>query len=200
MPAALETPIAGRPEPARRPGGRTARTRDTVLGSIRALLVEAGPPAATIEAIARRSGVHRTTIYRRWGGPAGVVAELAASIDAELPAPSGTTLVADLADLAGTLAGLLDGDGAELVRALLGWRDDAVRAVLDGFWRSRCALVAQVLERHGSTADPALVLRLVAGPIYYAALIERRAPEAVTLEAAVRAGLAAARAAEGEVP
>lgn len=183
------------PEPSnsrRRPGGRSGRVRASVLEAVRALLAEEGSSGVTVEAIARRSGVHRTTIYRRWSDPAGVVAELAASIDAELPAPSGASLAADLAELAARLAALLDQDGAELVRALLGWRDDGIRDVLDGFWRSRRALFAEVLARHGSTADPDLVLRLVAGPIYYRALLERRAPDGATVEAAVRAGLQAA--------
>jgi AcrR family transcriptional regulator len=48
-----------------RPGGRTARTRDAVLGAVRGLLSEPGAEL-TVPAVAARSGVHATTIYRRW--------------------------------------------------------------------------------------------------------------------------------------
>jgi AcrR family transcriptional regulator len=55
-------------EPATR---RTGRPRDTsidarALGAARQLLVEEGFPATTIQAIAERSGVHASAIYRRW--------------------------------------------------------------------------------------------------------------------------------------
>jgi len=48
-----------------RPGGRTARTRDAVVAALRQLLAEAEADV-TIPAVAQRSGVHATTIYRRW--------------------------------------------------------------------------------------------------------------------------------------
>jgi AcrR family transcriptional regulator len=54
-------------EPARRPG----RPRDTSIGeralaATRELLVERGFEATTIQAVAARSGVHASAIYRRW--------------------------------------------------------------------------------------------------------------------------------------
>lgn len=55
-------------EPARRLG----RPRDTsiderALAAARELLVEGGFDATTIQAVAARSGVHASAIYRRWG-------------------------------------------------------------------------------------------------------------------------------------
>jgi len=48
-----------------RPGGRTARTRSVVHDAVRELLSQ--PDAElSIPAVAARSGVHATTIYRRW--------------------------------------------------------------------------------------------------------------------------------------
>ncbi|MEV3975004.1 helix-turn-helix domain-containing protein [Streptomyces sp. NPDC050698] len=49
-----------------RPGGRSARVRKAVLAATAAELSERGFAAMTIEDIAARSGVHKTTIYRRW--------------------------------------------------------------------------------------------------------------------------------------
>lgn len=48
-----------------RPGGRTARTRAAVHGAVREMLSERGAEL-TIPAVAKRSGVHATTLYRRW--------------------------------------------------------------------------------------------------------------------------------------
>ncbi len=45
---------------------RIARTRGLVIGATAELLVEQGFERVTIEAIAERSGVARSTIYRNW--------------------------------------------------------------------------------------------------------------------------------------
>src|SRR5262245_19167911 len=54
--------------PARKPrlGGRSARVREAVLAAAFAELDEHGYRGFNIESVARRSGVHKTTIYRRW--------------------------------------------------------------------------------------------------------------------------------------
>ncbi|WP_173476330.1 TetR/AcrR family transcriptional regulator, partial [Streptomyces sp. 150FB] len=52
--------------PARRPGGRGARIRTRVLDAVRAHLLAYGYDGLTVDAVAARAGVHRTTVYRRW--------------------------------------------------------------------------------------------------------------------------------------
>ena len=49
----------------RRPG-RRARSEEAILDATRALLAEVGVRGLTIEGVAARSGVAKTTIYRRW--------------------------------------------------------------------------------------------------------------------------------------
>ena len=49
-----------------RPGGRSARIREAVLNAAFAELGEKGYDGFSMEAVARRSGVHKTTVYRRW--------------------------------------------------------------------------------------------------------------------------------------
>ena len=46
---------------------RTQRTEAAILDATRELLAERGVGALTIEGVAARSGVAKTTIYRRWG-------------------------------------------------------------------------------------------------------------------------------------
>ncbi|MFV1971824.1 MAG: TetR/AcrR family transcriptional regulator, partial [Acidimicrobiia bacterium] len=50
-----------------RPGGRTERTRNAVLSAAYEVVAEDGYNGLTVEAVAERSRVHKTTIYRRWG-------------------------------------------------------------------------------------------------------------------------------------
>src|SRR5215467_4444253 len=50
-----------------RKDGRAERSRQAILDATRELLAEAGGVGAlTVEAVAARSGVAKTTIYRRW--------------------------------------------------------------------------------------------------------------------------------------
>src|SRR5262245_7599326 len=52
---------------ATRPNGRAERSRSLILDATRELLAtEGGVRALTVEAVAARSGVAKTTIYRRW--------------------------------------------------------------------------------------------------------------------------------------
>ena len=57
--SAPESPATTRP-------GRRARSDQAILEATRALLAEGGVPGLTIEGVAARSGVAKTTIYRRW--------------------------------------------------------------------------------------------------------------------------------------
>lgn len=67
---------------------------DATLQATRELLVEVGYAATTIEGIARRAGVGRPTIYRRWPSKAHLVHE-AVFPPMELPEPGADTTLAD---------------------------------------------------------------------------------------------------------
>jgi AcrR family transcriptional regulator len=61
-----EPPVAPR---GRQTGtGRRARTDAAILDATRAILAETGVRSLTVEGVAQRSGVAKTTIYRRWRG------------------------------------------------------------------------------------------------------------------------------------
>ncbi|WP_328384031.1 TetR/AcrR family transcriptional regulator [Streptomyces sp. NBC_00400] len=85
----------------RRPGGRTARTRAAVRDAVLAGLTEHGYPGLTVEYVAEHSGVHKTTLYRRWKDVEGLVADALdlAGEDSWVPPDTGT-LEGDLHALA----------------------------------------------------------------------------------------------------
>ncbi len=64
----MTTRSTQQPHDAERPQGRSERTRKAILDATRELLAESGVPALTIEGVALRAGVAKTTIYRRWRG------------------------------------------------------------------------------------------------------------------------------------
>ncbi|MFI7563887.1 TetR/AcrR family transcriptional regulator [[Kitasatospora] papulosa] len=59
-----------------RPGGRTARVRESVLRAAGDALVEQGFDGLDLADVARRAEVGKTTVYRRWSTTAGLVADL----------------------------------------------------------------------------------------------------------------------------
>ena len=70
----LQSAPAGRA----RPAGRGPKIRAAVLAATLAELTETGYTALTVDNVARRAGVHKTTIYRRWKDREGLVADAVA--------------------------------------------------------------------------------------------------------------------------
>ena len=61
-----EAVAAGAEEAPRRGRRRSPDTARAILDATRQILAERGVPGLTVEAVAARSGVAKTTIYRRW--------------------------------------------------------------------------------------------------------------------------------------
>ena len=154
-----------------RPGGRTARVRSAVLAAAGDALIELGLPGLDLAELARRAGVGKTTVYRRWGSVPAVLEDLVTDM-IETSAPRADT-------------GSLDGDllaNAELVRSTLAdprqgplltalvcaAADDAGTArALRGFYDARTAVwepcVTDAVARGELPAgtEPAAVVRAV---------------------------------------
>ena len=58
--------IAKKPAGGKRPGGRTADVTSRIREAVLQLLVEEGVTGCTFNAVARRAGVERSTLYRRY--------------------------------------------------------------------------------------------------------------------------------------
>jgi AcrR family transcriptional regulator len=87
---------------------------EAVLGATRELLVEVGYAGVTIDGIARRAGVGRPAIYRRWPSLAHLVHE-AVFPPMELPAPRADATLAD--EIAAIVRGTVALFAAPAVRA-----------------------------------------------------------------------------------
>src|SRR5918994_4065001 len=66
---------------------RLVRPRAAALDAGVELLVEGGPNAVTVKAVAQRSGVAKTTIYRQWRSRDDLVADVIGEVAASPPAP-----------------------------------------------------------------------------------------------------------------
>src|SRR4029453_3454451 len=134
-----------------RPGGRTARTPAAGFDATLAELASRGWDQVSVESIAARAGVHKTTVYRRWGGKARLVAEaLEAAAESRIQVPDSGNIDQELRALARAVLAILTGrDGAATVRALVAGAQGSpeVAGVVRRFWATRLAQVGPIAER-----------------------------------------------------
>jgi AcrR family transcriptional regulator len=161
--------------PRARPGGRSARVRAAVLSATLDLLAERGFEGLELPEVARRAGVHATTVYRRCGSRARLAGEALLERGRPLsPTPDTGALRTDLERL------LLEG-GALLrtapVRAMLevllsGTTNPSVEVARarDRFLAVHLAEAGVVVDRAVSRGelppgtDPGVLIELVIGP------------------------------------
>jgi len=167
----------------RRTGGRSARVREAVLQATLEGLGELGPGDLTFSEIARRSGVHATSIQRRWGSRENVILEaLMAASNERIPVPNTGNLRGDLLRLARSLAIYVTGPlGEGVVRMMAASQDDAVLAANRAeFFRMRYAASRVIFDRAAARgefragADTHLAVELLSAPIYFRLLVTRQ--------------------------
>ncbi|MFE4973409.1 TetR/AcrR family transcriptional regulator [Kitasatospora sp. NPDC056651] len=190
--------------PASRPGGRSARVRAEVVAATLAEVTERGYDGLTVEAVAARSGVHKATLYRRWGGVDGLVADaLTASADRPWPVPDTGDLQQDLRRITReVLTAFTDPALGPTPTALISaaQRSDTGAAALRSFFAARHHQAAQVAERAVSRGelpagtDGAEVVRAATAPLYYRLFVSGEPLDAHTAERAADAATLAARA------
>lgn len=186
-----------------RPGGRTARVREAVLRAAGDALVEHGFDGLDLADVARRAEVGKTTVYRRWSAPAGLVADLLSDM-AEQSLPRADT---------GSLAGDLRANARLVVRTLTDPRQgplfvaviaaatcdpraaDALHrfyAVRIGEW-SGCVEAAVDRGELPAGTDPGEVIAAVSAPLYYRLLASGAPLDEEAADRAAAAAVAAAR-------
>ncbi len=145
------------------------------------LLAEGGYHGLRVDDVAERSGVSKTTIYRRYPAKATLVVGVLEFIRSEqIPIPESGDVVADLrAIILGQYESL---NGTAIARALPGLlaekvADPELALAIDGLWSSRQAKVAEVIVRGidegviRAGLEVAQILDLLAAPAYYRLLV-----------------------------
>ncbi|MEV5981712.1 TetR/AcrR family transcriptional regulator C-terminal ligand-binding domain-containing protein [Streptomyces sp. NPDC052114] len=187
----------------RRPGGRTARTRAAVRDAVLSGLASHGYPGLTVEYVADHSGVHKTTLYRRWGGLEGLVADALdmAGEDAWTPPDTGS-LEGDLRALAQEVVDSFSDDAAAAApTAFIAAAFQSARAAeaLHAFYVerfSRCEAVVTRAVARGEAApdtDAAALVRAVSAPLLLRLFITREPIDTALAEQSAAAALAATR-------
>jgi AcrR family transcriptional regulator len=162
-----------------RPGGRTLRVASAVFEATLSVLAEQGYSGLSIERIAERSGVNKTTIYRRWQSKDAV---LAAALDNKaadvFPIPSTESISDDLRAFARALADFLTDDSPSIAGVQRALFSDAAREPLiaeikrDFFTRrheAAASMVDAAIDRGElpGDVDSRELVGLVAAQLYY---------------------------------
>ena len=110
-----------------RPGGRTAQVRRTVLDATVLELVEHGFRGLTLDGVAARAGVNKTTLYRRWDSRESLVVDAVEAFAVEqAEVPDTGDLDEDLRRWAHSIRRTLSGPvSGALVRAVFGGASDS---------------------------------------------------------------------------
>ena len=195
-----QSALAGRA----RPAGRGPKVRAAVRAATLAELSESGYAALTVDNVARRAGVHKTTIYRRWKDREGLVADAMTDLAAtKVIFPDSGDIDIDLRRLARSLVEFLNSPtGQAMAAATLSDAGripeiaEAKHRFFEDRFRRAQPVVSGAIARGELPADtdPAELVRTLVAPIYLRLLVTAEPIDTTTADNAAKVALAAARA------
>ncbi|WP_203966321.1 TetR/AcrR family transcriptional regulator [Actinocatenispora thailandica] len=172
-----------------------------MLDAVRAELGEHGYDGLTVDAVAARSGVHRATVYRRWGDVGGLLADVldAAGDDGWQPPDTGS-LAGDLAALNHEIQAAMTAEPPVMAALIAAsFRSAQADAAQRRLWADRYARCEVIVDRAighgelpaGTRARPLLVASTA--PVYHHLVLLRLPPDPALPDQAARTAALAAR-------
>ena len=162
---------------------RVTRSRAAILEATAALLIEGGFANVTIEGVAARSGVAKTTIYRHWKSRSRLIFDAFENLlkPAQLP-PEPRSLREGLVSMLNSLTrGLTESRWAPAVGALVeaADRDEELRGLVHDFLAERMEPARLLLARAKDLGelrpdlDVDVAVGMLAGPVFYRRFVSR---------------------------
>jgi AcrR family transcriptional regulator len=178
----------------RKPGRpRSAQAHKAIIDATLELLAEEGFQGLSIEAVAARAGVGKTTIYRRWSSKEELVMEAIRHVQIDVPVMDTGNFRNDLAALLKTVyQGFMAHPYpflGKLVLEFIGeyqtnpeiFQDALTQLIFPRFQRFfHMVEQAQAREEIRGDIDPELVLDLVAGSLYFRWIMRNLMPTSST--------------------
>jgi AcrR family transcriptional regulator len=158
---------------------RNTAIEGRVLAAAAEELRHGGYAGLSVDRVAERAGVAKTTLYRRWPSKAELVVALITNLRADVPFEPSDDPRRDLAELVTAIAAGLSGAPTGLIAdlAAAAARDprvgDSVRALWADRHRAVTAVVAKA-QQDGLVLDhvaPAVLVDQLVGPLYYRLLV-----------------------------
>ncbi len=142
------------------------------------ILLQGGVDAVTVSAVSARSGVHATSIYRRWGDRDRLLLDaLLRGVDTAMPVPDTGTFRGDaIALLEGLRRMLASPLGQAYAEVVIAWVVDSDSDTRATYWAERLAQVSVIIERAvargelRSDTDARFTFELLVGPLHTRAL------------------------------
>jgi AcrR family transcriptional regulator len=159
----------------RRTGGRSARIQAAVFEATIQVLQEKGYETLSFAIISERTGVHETTLYRRWKAREQLVVDAVASrVAQDIPTPDTGAFRSDLIQLLHFLrAFLLSPVGQALIQTGIGARNvSAISTFSKDYWQRRSKLLRPLFERAigrgelSAQTDVPLLFEMLIGVLY----------------------------------
>lgn len=162
---------------------RSEAANRAALDATVAALLESGVDGVTLDSVAARSGVAKSTLYRHFGSKEALIATAARGCVTEHPTPDTGDLAEDLAFLFGRFE---ESDEAQRFPDLLpmlidaGNRDPELREVVQEVLEERSRPLRTVLQlaqlrgEIGRDLDLDTAIAMVVGPLSHRRLVERR--------------------------
>lgn len=158
------------------PISRGAGARRRVLQAALDVLDEAGLAGFTMEAVARRAGASKATLYRHWPSVGALLVDAMDATFQPLPVPDTGRVETDVAEILTAFVSLLE--HTRFPRLLAAFidaaeRDPTLAALHEDLTRRRrepgLAVLARARERGQLPADldPEVVIDLLAAPFFY---------------------------------
>jgi AcrR family transcriptional regulator len=161
-----------------RPGGRTARTTAAALDAAFRLLVARGLQNFSIADVAAASGIHETTIYRRWKTVNALALDACLrGVSAAVPPPQQGSLQADLVALVRSIIRLFEQPAGKALLDICRISDPEVAKVRAAFFAKRFAAADVLFDRAvdrgdwNDRFDRTRLLELLIAPVYLRALV-----------------------------
>ena len=171
-------------EPQRLPPGgansavddRVRRSKASVLKVTADLLTETGLGGVSVDEVARRSGVAKTTIYRHWSTRSDLLIEACSQLGTEQEVPDTGSLEGDISALLTNLAELLlTARWASVVPSVIdaAERDADIAAIHGRIQRGHAGPFQEVIaraKRNGEISpgvDSATMIAALIGPLFY---------------------------------
>jgi AcrR family transcriptional regulator len=180
-------PNTGKGQPRRTPAGAAVLQEDVteaIRVAVFAELAAVGYGRMSIEGVARRAGVGKTAVYRRWRSKLQMVIDVVSDVAvAGVPVPDTGSLSADLRSLLGLTASALRHPlAAQIVPDLLAEaaRNEEIARTLETALRETQRGISSVLVRNAVArgelpegTDPELAFDMVIGPLYWRLAVVR---------------------------
>jgi AcrR family transcriptional regulator len=165
------------------PISRGAGARQRMLQAALQVLDDDGLPGFTMEAVARRAGASKATLYRRWPSLGALMIDAMDATFQPFPVPETGRVESDVAQLLTALVTLLE--HTRFPRLLAAFidaaeREPALAALHADLTRRRREPLLLVLERArergqlSTDLDPEVVTDLLTGPFFYRRFIAHR--------------------------